>query len=168
MVGGAELQHFLCSSPIQELFFPHESDILLPAFLSLILTPTSPAMWSFRFPPLTALLLTGVQPFPELPSLGFPREFGAGRDSGTAEPHQAAEHFQVKLGAHFPASRHCTSSRAGPLLLIFTPGLGLLAATPSFGSTSSHPCLPGTKSTTVQTHSFGAGLKFPRAHSYGL
>lgn len=39
-MGGAELQHFLCSSPIQELFFPHESDILLPAFLSLILTPT--------------------------------------------------------------------------------------------------------------------------------
>lgn len=46
----AELQPFLCSSPTQGIFFlSHESDILLPAFLSLILTPTSPAMWSLCF-----------------------------------------------------------------------------------------------------------------------
>lgn len=81
--------------------------------LSLILTPTPPAMWPLCFPPL-ALLLTGVQPFLELPSLGFPRGFRAGRDSGTAEPHQAAEHFQVKLKVYFSAFRHCTSSCTGP------------------------------------------------------
>lgn len=44
----------------------------------------------------------------------------------------------------------------------------LLTAAPSFGSTSPHQCLPATQSTAVQTHTFGVGLKFPRAHSYGL
>lgn len=167
----AELPHFLCSSLIQALF-PQELDIPLPACFFPDTHTHFSTTWSFLLP--TACPPTHQYPTaPVAPKAGLCQRIQCWEGFRSCWATPSCRALPGKARCIFCWIRPTSILPRRTTLPRPRPGaraarLELLAAAPSFGRTSPHRCLPGTKSATVQTHSFGVGLKFPRAHSYGL